>query len=209
MTEEFAGIPQPILREMVLRLVRPETAPPITASSVISLREQQATAPLRSANALRLCRSPEALDFLNRFNAHAPLLDEIAELFLAVAEERSEHEDLLNKHTLPSLVFEEILYAYRVAILGASRRIMERTMVQLVRGGWWLQAEKLADLLERKLTGDEVLGMVKTYTEGAVQSSSDDEMWPEFAGRHLGSSGAQLARRWITERNARWANDLY
>ena len=209
MTDEFAGIPHAMLREMVLRLVCPETAPPITASSEISLREQQATASLRPPGALRLSRSPEALDFLYRFNAHEPLLDEIAGIFLDVAEAPPAFAHLLSKHTLPTLVFEEILYAYRVVVLGASHPMMERMMVQLVRGGQWSQAEKLAHMLGRKLTTDEVLDMVKTYTEGASQSSTDDAMWPEFAGRYLGADGAKLVRRWLIERNARWANDIY
>lgn len=209
MIDEVADMPQATLREVVLRLVCPESPPPISASSEISLREQQATAVLRSTAAKRLNRSPEAIDFLNRFNAQPPLLDEIARIFLDVAEESPAFEHLLSKHTLANLVFEEVLYAYRVVILGASRPTMERMMVQLVRGGWWSHAEKLADKLGRELTRDEVLDLVRTYTEGAVSGSSEDKRWPEFAERHLGPEDAQLARRWIAERNRRWANDLY
>jgi len=202
-------MPQATLREVVLRLVCPETAPPITASSEISLREQQATDVLRSTAAKRLSRSPEAIDFLNRFNAQSPLLDEIAGIFLDVAEEPPAFGHLLSKHTLPTLGFGEVLYAYRVVILGASRPTMERMMVQLVRGGWWRQAEMLADKLGRELTREEVLDLVKTYTEGAVSGTELDQIWTEFAGRHLGPDGAALAREWIAERNTRWANDIY
>ena len=209
MVDEVAGMPQAALREVVLRLVCPESPPPITASSEISLREQQATDVLRSTAAKRLSRSPDALRFLDRFNAPPELLDEIAGIFLDVAEAPPAFGHLLSKHTLPTLVFEEVLYAYRVVSLGASRPMMERMMVQLVRGGWSRQAEELAYKLGRKLTREEVLDLVKTYTEGAVSGSSDDKRWPEFAERHLGPEGAQLARRWIAERNRRWANDLY
>lgn len=209
MIDEVADMPQAALREIVLRLVCPETAPPITASSEISLREQQATAVLRSTAAKRLNRSTDAIDFLYRFNAQPPLLDEIAGIFLEVAEAPPAFGHLLSKHTLPTLVFEEILYAYRVVILGASRPTMERMMVQLVRGGWWREAETLADKLGRKLKRDEVLDLVKTYTEGAVSGAELDQIWTEFAGRHLEPDGAVLAREWIAERNKRWADDIY
>jgi|GEM_PF-4434396 len=209
MTDEVAGMDQATLREIVLRLVCPESPPPIMASSEISLREQQATAVLKSTAAKRLNRSSEAIGFLDRFNAQAPLLDEIAGIFLDVAEAPPAFGHLLRKHTLPTLVFEEILYAYSVVILGASRPTMERMMVQLVRGGWSRDAETLADQLGRELKRDEVLDLVKTYTEGAVSGAEFDQTWTEFAQKHLGSEGAALAGVWIAERKTRWANDLY
>ena len=209
MIDEVAGMPQSALREIVLRLVCPESPPPITSSSEIGLREQQATAVLRSEASKRLSRSPEAIGFLYRFNAEPPLLDEIAGIFLDVAEAPSPFAHLLSKHATSSLVFEEVLYAYDVAILGASRPTMERMMVQLVRGGWWREAETLADKLGREFKRDEVLDLVKTYTEGGVSGAELDQIWTEFAQKHLEPEGAALAREWIAERDARWANDIY
>src|SRR5690242_14486879 len=144
MTDEAASMPQETLREIVLRLICPENPSPLTGSSEISIREQQATAFLKPSAARKLNRSNEAIDFLNRFAAQPPLLDEVAGLFLAVTEGDLDPTGLLNEHCLPSFVFEEILYSYRVVMLGASQEIMERCMRQLVRGGWWRNAEALA-----------------------------------------------------------------
>ncbi len=204
-----AGLPQAALREIVLRLVRPETPPPIAARSGIDFREQQALAPLKPEAVRRLHRSREALDFLNRFNAQAPLLDEVADLFLSPLEGKPGQGLLASPRLRSALAFEEALYACEVVMLGASRPTMERMMGHLVRGGWSRQAEALAGKLGRNLTRDEVLGLVKSYTEGAVKGDESDRFWPAFARRHLGGEGERLAREWIAERNRRWANDLF
>jgi hypothetical protein len=207
--EELAAIPQRMLREVVLRLVCPESPPSISATSGVDLREQQATAPFRSAAARRLCLSREAIDFLYRFGAQAPLLDEIAGIFLEVAETPGPADHLINKYVTPSLVFREVLYAYDVVALGASPEVMERMMVQLIRGGRWEQAEQLAKALKRRLSREEVLELVRHYTKGAMYCSESDQFWPEFAGRHLGPEATRMVRGWITERNYDAAHDLF
>ena len=209
MSEELAGMPQSMLREVVLRLICPETPPGIKASSEIGLRERQATDFLRPPGSKGLVRSQEALDFLNRFNAHESLLDEIAGLFLDVAESSIPHHKLLNPYVTGMFVFKEVLYAHRVVMMGASRETMERLMRQLVHGGWQIQAEELAAKLGRQLTRDEVIGLVQRYTKGVVYSEKYDRYWPEFAGKYLGEEGRRLVQGWIRARNEEAAHDLW
>ena len=209
MSEPVAAMPPEILREVILRLVCPENPPPPSATSEIGLREQQATASLRPAAALKLSRSTAAVGFLERYNASPALIDEVAGLFLDVVETPSRFAGLVTKRALTTLVFEEVLYAHRIIMLGGSLEMMERLIPHLVAGGWWREAETLSQKLGRRLTRDEVLGLVESYTKGASQNSDSDQFWPQFAERYLGVEGGQIARRWISERNARWANELY
>lgn len=198
---------EPTLREIVLRLICSET-PRLSATSSLDLREQQATAFLKSAEAKKLHQSRDALDFLNRFNAQTPLLDELADMFLLVAESPLNPTGLLNPYVVQMFVCDEILYAFRIVMLGASAPIMERMMVQIVRCGWWRDAEALAKRLNRPLTRDEILRMVQSYTRGATYSLHDDEEWITYVLKHLGSEDVALVQSWINKRNENYHNRL-
>lgn len=180
MTNELAAIPQPILREVALRLINAEDS---------------------------LSRSPEAIDFLGRYGAQPTLLDEIADLFLSAAETPPVWAHLVNYRAL-ALGYGEVLYAYQVAVLGASRSTLERTMIQLVRCGYWQQAEELAHRLDRELTRDEVLDLIRSYTGGGIYGQATDQLWLDFAERLLDSPDAQTVRSWIRKRNASYAQRL-
>ena len=97
----------------------------------------------------------------------------------------------LRRQQWPNCIFVD---AYQLSKLGASNKVYEKVLAELIRAGWDHQALEIAGIIGRKLTQNEIMRIIRVYTNGACHNENQEQRLFQLIGSLYGARKAEAYR---------------